>query len=103
MHKNAKDHCPREDAVCGVGDASGPKCGHGGNGTCIGSMLPNIYTCVCKPGYRGDDCNTGTVYIGLIWSAKNFALQPCWRVFVLLKIHAFKHSNYIFITICIYI
>ena len=25
------------------------------------------------------------LYKGLIWSAKNFALQPSWRVFVLLK------------------
>ena len=31
----------------------------------------------------------------LIWSAKEFALQPCWRVFLLLKICSFKHSNYI--------
>ena len=23
------------------------------------------------------------LYTGLIWSAKTFALQPCWRVFVL--------------------
>ena len=24
------------------------------------------------------------LYMALIWSAKNVALQPCWRVFVLL-------------------
>ena len=42
-------------------------------------------------------------YTALIWSAKNFALQPSWRAFVPLKICAFKHSNYIFITTLIYI
>ena len=31
--------------------------------------------------------------MALIWSAKNFALQPYWRIFVLVKIHTLKHSN----------
>ena len=35
----------------------------------------------------------GLLYTALIWSTKNFALQPYWKVFVLLKICAFKHSN----------
>ena len=34
-----------------------------------------------------------TLYSALIWSAKNFDLQPSWRVFVLLQICTFKHSN----------
>ena len=38
-------------------------------------------------------CMRGLVYTALIRSAKNFALQPCWRVFVLLSICALKHSN----------
>ena len=33
------------------------------------------------------------LYKALIWSAKNFALQPFWRIFVLLNIRIFKHSN----------
>ena len=27
------------------------------------------------------------------WSAKNFALQPCWRLFVRLQIRSFRHLN----------
>ena len=45
----------------------------------------------------------GLHYTALIWSAKIFALQLCKRVFVLLSIRAFKYSNYIFITILIFI
>ena len=30
------------------------------------------------------------LYTALIWSAKNFVLQPCWRVFVYFK---FAHSS----------
>ena len=43
------------------------------------------------------------LHTALIWSAKNFALQACWRIFVLLETQAFKHSNYVFITIKIFI
>ena len=38
-------------------------------------------------------------YAALIWSAKDFALQLCWRVFVLLKICTYKHMNYIIFTL----
>ena len=43
------------------------------------------------------------LYMVLIGSAKNFTLQPRWRVFVLLRIHAFKHSIFISNTIMIFI
>ena len=33
------------------------------------------------------------LYMALIWIVKKFSLQPCCRVFVLLGICAFKHSN----------
>ena len=35
----------------------------------------------------------------LIWSAKIFALQSCWRVFVQLKIRAFNIVYYIDISL----
>ena len=35
--------------------------------------------------------------MALIWSAKKNE-RPCWRVFVLLEICAFKYTYYIFIT-----
>ena len=43
------------------------------------------------------------LYMALILSAKNFALQPCWTVFVLLLICAFKHSNKADIKLDIYL
>ena len=33
------------------------------------------------------------LYTALIWSTKNFTLQPCWRIFGLLKICVFEYSN----------
>ena len=34
-----------------------------------------------------------SMYTALIWSAKNYALQPCWRVIVLLWIRASRTQN----------
>ena len=31
--------------------------------------------------------------MALMWNAKEFALQPCRKVFALLRICAFKHSD----------
>ena len=39
------------------------------------------------------------LYTALFWNAGKLALQPRYGVFVLLSIRAFKHSNYVFITI----
>ena len=38
---------------------------------------------------------TKVLYTALIWSAKNFTFPSCLRVFLFLKIRAFKRSNYI--------
>ena len=43
-------------------------------------------------GYHGQRM---ILYTTLILSAKNFPLQPCWRVFLIFLICTFKHPDYI--------
>ena len=38
----------------------------------------------CKPTLTWETSMKHLLYMALIWSVKSFALQPCWRVFVLL-------------------
>lgn len=54
-NKNTEDKCGREREVCYSGtNLKTPKCGV--NGICIGSYWDDSYTCVCKPGFRGAQC-----------------------------------------------
>ena len=50
-------------------------------------LLPKIKPLLYANG--GPVISVQVLYTALIWSAKNFALQPCWRIFVLLRICAF--------------
>ena len=60
-----------------------------------GNALRDLYgSPICDCG-KGISRKLELLYTALIWSAKNFALRPFWRVFVLLQIRAFKHSNYV--------
>ncbi|XP_025116175.1 neural-cadherin-like [Pomacea canaliculata] len=49
---SGQNGCPREDTICGA------TCGV--NGVCTASLTPPQATCVCKPGWRGDQCTTAT-------------------------------------------
>ena len=48
--------------------------------------------CQIKRRLRCDSSYYTLLYRALIWSDNNLALQPCWRVCMLLKIRAFIHS-----------
>lgn len=58
--QSGENGCPREDSICGT------TCGT--NGTCSASFTsPAVQSCVCKPGFRGSNCNTGETPLILIF------------------------------------
>lgn len=63
-HSNSQDGCPREDSVC-IDSNGEPVCGK--NGVCE-ATLAGTHSCSCKPGWRGDDCNTGKLTSDLTYA-----------------------------------
>ena len=56
-YPSGKPGCSREDDICGVNSIQRSFCGK--NRVCEATWNPDSYICVCKPTYRGRQCEIG--------------------------------------------